>query len=117
MNKRTFLGLLGGSAAGTLGFGKPLALAQDMPAIRVASLVSDTAGEPVYGQDSGIFTRAGFHVELTLFNNYGPVQAAVASRAVDVGVLDFMGLPSPLRTISRSRSLRPEHSTTRRRRH
>jgi NitT/TauT family transport system substrate-binding protein len=91
MNKRTFLGLLGGAAAAAPWAGKSLALAQDVPTVRAASLVSDTAGEAVYGQDSGIFTRTGFHVELTLFNNYGPVQAAVASRAVDVGVLDFMG--------------------------
>src|ERR1700733_10455879 len=113
MNKRAFLGLLGGTAAGTLWFGKPLAVAQDMPTIRVASLVSDTAGEPLYGQDSGIFARAGFHVELTLFNNYGPVQAAVASRAVDVGVLDFMGFAVTASHNIPFRLLPPEHSTTR----
>jgi NitT/TauT family transport system substrate-binding protein len=91
MNKREFIARLCGAAAGTLFFRARAALAQDLPAIRVAALVSDTAGEPIYGQDSGIFTRAGFHVELSLFTNYGAIQAALVSRAVDVGVLDSMG--------------------------
>jgi len=90
MNKRTFLRALGVSAAGTIALGSR-AFGQDLTAIRIASLVSDTAGEPIYGQDSGIFTRAGFRVELSLFNNYGAIQTAVVSRAVDVGVLDSMG--------------------------
>jgi NitT/TauT family transport system substrate-binding protein len=91
VNKREFLGLIGSAIAGSLFSSSQPAGAQDLPTIRVATLVSDTAGEPLYGQDSGIFARAGFHVELTLLTNYGAIQTAVVSRAVDVGVLDSMG--------------------------
>jgi NitT/TauT family transport system substrate-binding protein len=91
MNKRAFLRSLGGAAAVTMIFGARSTGAQDLPALRVATLISDTAGEPLYGQDSGIFARAGFRVELTLLTNYGAVQSAIVSHAVDVGVLDLMG--------------------------
>ena len=91
MNKREFLGSLASATAGALFAGSSAARAQDLPVLRVATLVSDTAGEPIYGQDSGIFARAGFHIALTLLTNYGAVQSAVVSRAVDVGVLDLMG--------------------------
>jgi NitT/TauT family transport system substrate-binding protein len=91
VNKREFLGLLAGGAAGTVIGSRRLAVADDLPTIRVASLVSDTAGEPLYGEDTGIFTRAGLHIELSLFTNYGAVQSALVSKAVDVGVLDSMG--------------------------
>jgi ABC-type nitrate/sulfonate/bicarbonate transport system substrate-binding protein len=91
VNKRQFIRVLGGGVAASLLPSRRTASAQDLPVIRVASLVSDTAGEPIYGQDSGIFTRAGFRVELTLLTNYGAVQTAIVSRAVDVGVLDSMG--------------------------
>ena len=90
MNKRAFLGLLGAGVAGTVVGSQRPAMADDLPTIRVASLVTDTAGEPLYGQDTGIFTRAGLRVDLSLFTNYGAVQSALVSKAADVGVLDSM---------------------------
>jgi NitT/TauT family transport system substrate-binding protein len=91
MNKRAFLALLSaGTVAGALSAASRVR-ADDLPTIRVASLVTDTAGEPLYGQESGIFTRDGIHVDLSLFTNYGAVQSALVSKAVDVGVLDALG--------------------------
>ena len=91
MNRKRAVALLSGGCASVAMAGPGTAFAADTAPIRLASLVSDTAGEPLYGQDSGIFSRAGITVELSLFTNFGAVQGALVSRAVDVGVLDSMG--------------------------
>jgi ABC-type nitrate/sulfonate/bicarbonate transport system substrate-binding protein len=91
MNKRTFLGLLAGSATAAVLAADARARADDTPVIRLAALATDVAGEAIYGVDSGIFARAGLHVDLALFTNYGAIQSALVSHATDVAVFDTLG--------------------------
>lgn len=84
------LGLL---ASAALTAGAPRA-AQAAPAgtIRIATIPSDTFGEPFYGVDAGLFARAGLNVELSIFTNSGAVGTAVAANAADVGIFDVVGI-------------------------
>jgi len=66
--------------------------AQTPPTVRLATISSDIFGEPFYGQDAGLFKRAGLNVELSVFTNSGAVGTAVAARAADVGVYDVVGI-------------------------
>jgi NitT/TauT family transport system substrate-binding protein len=66
--------------------------AQTPPAVRLATISSDIFGEPFYGQDAGLFKRAGLNVELSVFTNSGAVGTAVAAHAADVGIYDVVGI-------------------------
>lgn len=89
MKRRTSLEVLGALLAA----GAPrIAAAQTPPpTIRIATISSDIFGEPFYGQDAGLFKRAGLNVELAVFTNSGAVGTAVAAHAADVGVYDVVG--------------------------
>lgn len=90
MNKRKFLHLLSAGIGGAVLSVRTSAGSQEMPTIRVGTLISDTAAEPLYGQDTGIFSQARLHVELSFFTNYGALQSALAAHALDIGVLDTL---------------------------
>lgn len=62
------------------------------PAVRVATISTDTFGEPFYGQDAGLFKSAGLNVELSVMTNSGAIGTAVAARAADVGIFDVVGI-------------------------
>lgn len=91
MNKARFLQLLGaGTVAGAVSV--PLTVRAEDAVVRITTLPSDTAAEPLYGVDTGIFAQEGLHAELVLFANYGAIQSALMGRAADVAVLDTLSL-------------------------
>jgi NitT/TauT family transport system substrate-binding protein len=74
-----------------LGAARPASAQTPAPAVRIATISSDIFGQPFYGQDAGLFKRAGLNVELSIFTNSGAVGTAVAAHAVDVGIYDVVG--------------------------
>lgn len=90
MNKRTFLGLATGAAGGAVMATHGAVRAQEAPVIRIGTLISDSAAEPLYGVDTGMFAQAGLKVEVQPFTNYGALQGALAGKAIDVGILDTL---------------------------
>lgn len=90
MNKRSFLTLAAGAAGGAVLAGARGVRAQQSPAIRVGTLITDSAGEPFYGVDTGMFAQAGLNVTIQPFTNYGALQSALAGKAIDIGILDTL---------------------------
>jgi len=90
MNKRAFLALAASAAASAVIAGQTRLRAQESPAIRIGTLISDSSAEPLYGVDTGMFAQAGLKVELQPFTNYGALQGAIAGKALDIGVLDTL---------------------------
>jgi len=82
------LGLIAGSAA------LPLrATAQTLPVIRAGVQFSnETFSELEYGVEAGIFTRNRLDVQTTSFASAGPIAAALAGGALDVGSVDVIVL-------------------------
>lgn len=66
--------------------------AQTPATIRVGVEPVDAFAEPLYGIDSGIFARAGFNVEPTMFRSSGAIASAVVGGALDVGLTDAIAL-------------------------
>jgi NitT/TauT family transport system substrate-binding protein len=67
------------------------AAAQSTPAparIRLGAVPVDSYAEPFYAHEMGFFDRAGLAVELTIFNSGGPMAAAAAGGAIDIGMVD-----------------------------
>lgn len=54
--------------------------------VRVAATANDTYAQAYYAQDLGSFTKAGLNVEIQTFSAGGPVTAAVAGGAADIGI-------------------------------
>jgi NitT/TauT family transport system substrate-binding protein len=90
LNKRAFLGLTAGAAGGALLAARAGVRAQDSATIRIGTLISDTAAEPLYGVDTNMFAQAGLKVDVQPFTNYGALQSAIAGKALDVGILDTL---------------------------
>lgn len=79
-------------AALALGASRPAAAQTPAAPVRIATISTDTFGEPFYGEDEGLFTRAGLDVQVSVFTNSGAIGTAVASRAADVGIFDIVGI-------------------------
>jgi NitT/TauT family transport system substrate-binding protein len=80
-------------AALALGAARPAAAQTPAPpTVRIATISTDTFGEPFYGEDAGLFKRAGLDVDVSVFTNSGAIGTAVASRAADVGIFDVVGI-------------------------
>jgi ABC-type nitrate/sulfonate/bicarbonate transport system substrate-binding protein len=63
--------------------------AQNAPLrIRLGAVPVDSYAEPFYAQHEGVFDRAGFAVEIIPFNSSGPMAAAAAGGALDIGMTD-----------------------------
>jgi NitT/TauT family transport system substrate-binding protein len=90
VNKRAFLALIAGASGGAALALRTNVQAQGAPAIRIGTLISDSAAAPFYGVDTGMFAQAGLNVDVQPFTNYGALQGALAGRALDVGVLDTL---------------------------
>ena len=60
------------------------ARAQDLPAVRVAVLPNDGAGEPYYAVDMGFFTKAGLNVTVQTLSNPNGVIEGLVSNSVDI---------------------------------
>ncbi len=87
---RTRSAFLGGlSALGLTAF-PPRARAQTNT-IRMAGIsFSDQFAQPFYGQESGIFAKAGLDVQVQSISNSAGIMAALAGGAIDVGVGDLV---------------------------
>jgi NitT/TauT family transport system substrate-binding protein len=85
LTRKTTLGLLAAAAAALPARGG----AQTPPALR-AGVESGVEAfcELQYGVEGGIFARAGLNVETTSFSSAGPIAAALAGGALDVGTVD-----------------------------
>ncbi|HXP93278.1 MAG TPA: ABC transporter substrate-binding protein [Candidatus Binatia bacterium] len=69
------------------------ASAQARPTIRVGvESGAETFSEPLYGVESGIFTRAGLDVQPGIFPAAGAIAAALAGGALDLGSVDVIVL-------------------------
>jgi NitT/TauT family transport system substrate-binding protein len=56
--------------------------------IRVGAVPVDSYAEPLFANDLGFFDRAGLAVEILPFNSGGPMAAAAAGGAIDIGMTD-----------------------------
>jgi len=90
VTRRCSIEMLAGVVA--VGAARPASAQNSPPIVRLATIASDIFGEPFYGQDAGLFKRAGLNVELSVFTNSGAVGTAVAAHAADVGVYDVVGI-------------------------
>ncbi|HEV8020408.1 MAG TPA: ABC transporter substrate-binding protein, partial [Candidatus Lustribacter sp.] len=80
------LGLLAAGAAAL-----PLRVAaQSAPAVRAGVEANETFAELQYGTDAGFFSRAGLNVVPATFATAGPIAAALAGGALDVGTIDVV---------------------------
>lgn len=108
------LGLL---AAGAVAL--PLgAAAQTAPAVRAGVEFNETFAELQYGADAGFFARAGLNVVPAAFPTAGPIAAALAGGALDVGTIDLVLLANavnrgvPIAAIAGSGLFRAQEPTS-----
>lgn len=62
------------------------------PTIRFGGTTNDSAAEPYYAQELGLFKRAGLNVEITTLSNGAAIAQAVAGGALDAGGTNLVGL-------------------------
>lgn len=79
-------GAVAALAAASLAGALPRAVRAQAAPLRVAATANDTYAEAYYAQDLGLFTKAGLAVEIQTFSAGGPVTAAVAGGAADIGI-------------------------------
>jgi NitT/TauT family transport system substrate-binding protein len=93
--------------------------AQTRPVIRVGvESGAETFSEPLYGVDAGMFARAGLDVQPAIFPAAGPIAAALAGGALDLGATDVILLANavnrgvPLVAIAASGLFRTQEPTS-----
>ena len=93
--------------------------AQARPVIRVGvESGAETFSEPLYGVDAGIFARAGLDVQPSVFPAAGPIAAALAGGALDLGATDVILLANavnrgvPLIAVAASGLFRTQEPTS-----
>jgi NitT/TauT family transport system substrate-binding protein len=74
---------LAGAAVPRIGRGQETTL-------RMAVVLSDSFGEPLYAKDAGAFARRGFGVEVSSMNNAAAVVAAIAGGSLELGIGDLV---------------------------
>jgi len=79
------LGLAAGAAAAM-----PRAARAQSTKLRLAAPVADVYAEPFYVTAAGAFAKAGFDVEVTTVQTGTAVAAALASGAIDLGIVDVV---------------------------
>jgi NitT/TauT family transport system substrate-binding protein len=87
VSRKSALGLLTAGAAAI-----PLrALGQNAPTLRAGvESGAETFAELQYGAEAGVFARAGLNVVPSSFPTAGPIAAALAGGALDVGTIDVI---------------------------
>jgi len=93
--------------------------AQSTPALRVGvESGTETFAELQYGADAGVFARAGLNVVPSSFPTAGPIAAALAGGALDIGTVDLILLANainrgiPLVAIAASGLFRSQEPTS-----
>jgi len=115
VNRASALAMLGAATVAPR-----IAAAQAGPAgqIRIGAPASDTFAIAFFANDGGFYQRAGLDVTVTVFPGSGPVTAAVASGALDVGLTDLVQLGNaynrgvPISAIAGGGLYTPQDSTT-----
>ncbi|MGA2393217.1 MAG: ABC transporter substrate-binding protein [Candidatus Lustribacter sp.] len=86
LNRASALGLLAAAAALP-----PLrASAQAVPLRLGVESGAETFAELAYGANAGIFARAGMDAQVSMFPTAGPISAALAGNALDIGTVDLI---------------------------
>src|ERR1700722_2317139 len=67
-----------------------IAFGQARQTIRMADVLSDLFGQPLFAKDSGAFTRRGFDVKVSNMVNVGAVIAAMSGGSLEMGVADVI---------------------------
>jgi len=79
MNRRTFVAAgMALAAAGRAG-------AQTLTPLRVGLIPGDMSGQVFFGRDLGLFSKAGFDLQISPTNNGPAIAAAIVSGSLDVG--------------------------------
>jgi len=81
------IGLLAGASAALPRRGAAQTSPRSAP-IRLGAVAVDSYAEPFYARDTGAFERAGLDVQIATFTSSGPMAAAAAGGAMDVGMTD-----------------------------
>lgn len=112
MKRSTALALTGAAALA------PHAAFGQTQTIRIGAPTSDSFAIAFFAADGGFYQRAGLDVTLSVFPGSGPVTAAVAGGALDVGLTDIVQLANaynrgvPIGAISGGARYTREDSTT-----
>lgn len=85
VNRATALGLVAAAAAGPL-----RAFAQTAPLRLGVESGAETFAELAYGAGAGIFARDGIEAQVSMFPTAGPISAALAGNALDIGTVDVI---------------------------
>jgi len=72
------------------------AYAQETTPVRIGFVLGDTYSQAIYGQQAGIFAKAGIDAQLTVLANAGAVAAAVAGGSLDVATGDIVSLSNAI---------------------
>ena len=72
------------------------ARAQEATPVRIGFVLGDTYSEAIYGQQGGLFAKAGIDAQLTVLSNAGAVAAAVAGGSLDVATGDIVSLSNAI---------------------
>jgi NitT/TauT family transport system substrate-binding protein len=72
------------------------AQAQEATPVRIGFVLGDTFSEAIYGQQAGLFAKAGIDAQLTVLSNAGAVAAAVAGGSLDVATGDIVSLSNAI---------------------
>jgi NitT/TauT family transport system substrate-binding protein len=72
------------------------AYAQEAAPVRIGFVLGDTFAQAIYGQQAGIFAKAGIDAQLTVLANAGAVAAAVAGGSLDVATGDIVSLSNAI---------------------
>ncbi|MGH7715029.1 MAG: ABC transporter substrate-binding protein, partial [Vulcanimicrobiaceae bacterium] len=80
------------SAIAALAAAPPAALAQTGTPLRVASTASDAYAGALYAHDAGFFERAGLNADVQILASGAAITAAVAAKAVDIGITNALPL-------------------------
>lgn len=106
------------AALGTAAFAARVPAAAQTTRIRIGAPASDSFAIAFFAADGGFYRRAGLDVTVTVFRGSGPVTAAVAAGALDVGLTDVVQLGNafnrgvPIGAIAGGGLYTPQDSTT-----
>jgi NitT/TauT family transport system substrate-binding protein len=85
VRRAPFLASLGSFAA-------TAAVAQDLPAVTIASLINDTATSALYAVRAGLFHKAGLNVQVQVMSSGAAGAAAVAGGAAQFALSSLVGV-------------------------
>jgi NitT/TauT family transport system substrate-binding protein len=70
--------------------------AQELTPVRIGFVLGDTYSQAIYGQQAGLFAKAGIDAQLTVLANASAVAAAVTGGTLDVATGDMVSLSNAI---------------------